>query len=412
MLSMTPRRERRAGQVLVIFALGLLALIGGVAFVIDGGNALAQQRSTQNAADAASEAGTVIIAQYLMGGSSTTGVAGTCPLSPAPTDAWDLEVCKAVYGAAANNAVTITSAQYVDFKGDVLGAVGSGFAANAQGVRTLTSRTFDTYVARAIGLSSFTATTQATAVTGVITKLCTAGTPCGLFPITVPVQVDTCDNTGKLVPGQGDWPYLGNADTNATNEAIVPVCKNQNDDIGGGSAGSVGWIDLSTGIGVTTDGTCAKQFKDAVLDNCITGFPFETWVQTFPGGVGKGGPAIQDALNSYHNDIVQIPLFDGTCKVQPSGVTKADCPAGQIGVGANTWYHIPAFGSFKVDAFYLNGNDRKQCDKPPGAPFVVGNGSNACFKGWWIVGLPGPGAIELGPVTPSTTNQLGVQLIK
>jgi hypothetical protein len=128
--------------------------------------------------------------------------------------------------------------------------------------------------------------------------------------------------------------------------------------------------------------------------------------------VGKGGPDIQDALNSYHNDIVQIPLFDGTCKVKPSGVAKADCPGGQIGVGANTWYHIPAFASFKVDAFYLSGNDRKECDKPPGAPYVGGNGSNACFKGWWIVGLPGPGAIVLGPVTPSTTNQLGVQLIK
>jgi hypothetical protein len=43
---------------------------------------------------------------------------------------------------------------------------------------------------------------------------------------------------------------------------------------------------------------------------------------------------------------------------------------------------------------------------------VSGNGANGCFKGWWVAALPGPGAIELGNITPSTTNQLGVQLIK
>ena len=81
-------------------------------------------------------------------------------------------------------------------------------------------------------------------------------------------------------------------------------------------------------------------------------------------------------------------------------------------MGNNTWYHIPIFGSFKLDATYINGNDRKQCDQLPGAPFVSGNGANGCLKGWWVVALPGPGAIDLGTVTPSTTNQLGVQLIR
>ena len=408
--SLWDSRGRARGQVLVIFAGGIVALIVGIAFVVDGGNALAQQRSTQNGIDAVSEAGTVVIAEYLMGGSSTTGVVGTCPTTPA--NPWDNEVCKAVYGAAANNNVTIGTVVYTDFKGDPLGAVGAGFPTGAQGVRAIGSRNFDTYFARIVGMGSFQATTQATAVTGTITTLCSPGQGCGLIPVTVPVQVDTCDNTGKLVPGVGPWPYLGDADTTPDNEAIVPICKNKNDDIGGGSAGSVGWLDLSTGIGVTTTGSCANNFKDAVLNPCITSMPFETWVQTFPGGVGKGGPAIEDAFNAYHNDVVQIPLFDGTCKIQPSGITKADCPPGQIGVGANTWYHIPAFASFKVDVFLLNGNDKKDCDKLPGAPFVGGNGANGCFKGWWVVALPGPGAIGLGPVTPSVTNQLGVQLIK
>jgi Flp pilus assembly protein TadG len=414
-------RDRARGQVLVIFVLSFFALIGGTAFVVDGGNAMAQQRAAQNGADAASQAGTVVVAQFLMGGNSATGATGTCPTTPG--DPWDLEVCKAVYGSAALNDVTIGSAVYVDYKGDPIldgtGAqmtVGGGVMPQtgtiAQGVRAGVSRQFGTYFARAIGLPSFTASTQATAVTGTVTTLCPAGSGCGLFPITVPTQVDTCDGSGKLQPGDLEWPYLGDADTTSDNEANVPICKNKNDDIGGGSAGSVGWLDYSTAIGVTTTGTCGNTFKDAVLSPCVSSLTFPTWVQTFAGGVGKGGKAIEDALNSYSGDTVQVPLFDGTCKVKPPTTALAACAAGDIGTGSNTWYHIPTFASFKLDAFFLNGNDKKQCGQLPGTPLGASNGADGCFKGWWVVGLTSPGAINLGPVTPNTSNQLGVQLIK
>ena len=422
-------RDRARGQVLVIFVLGFFALIGGTAFVVDGGNVMAQQRATQNGVDAASQAGTVVVAQFLMGGSSATGASGTCPTTP--TDPWDLEVCKAVYGSAAINDVTVTSAVYVDFKGDPIldgtgapTAVGGGVMPQtgtiAQGVRAYASRQFGTYFARAIGISSFTASTQATAVTGTVTTICSPGSGCGLFPITVPTKVDTCNGSGKLTPGDAEWPYLGDADTNQFNEANVPICKDKNNDIGGGSAGSVGWLDYSTAIGVTTTGTCANQFKNAVLSPCVSGLTFPTWIQTFAGGVGKGGSAIEDALNTFSGDTVQIPLFDGTCKVKPAGVTLAACAPGDIGTGSNTWYHIPTFASFKLAVsnptdlgpFYLNGNDKKLCGQLPGNPLGDGNGADGCYKGWWVVGLPTPGAINLGPVTPSTSNQLGVQLIK
>lgn len=410
-----PARVR--GQVLVIFAFGFIGIIAGTALVIDGGNAMLQQRATQNGADAAAHAGTVVVAQRLMQGSPATGATGTCPTTPA--DPWDLEACRAVYGSAVGNDVTIASALYVDYKGDPLTAVGAGAMPiddpstptpepTAQGVRVFASRQFGTYFARAIGVSSLAATTQATAVTGTVTTL--EGS--GLFPITVPFVVSTCDNSGKLQPGSGPWPYLGGADTTPANEAIVPLCKNKNNDIGGGSAGSVGWLNLSTAIGVSTSGACENTFKGAILNPCITSLPFPTWVQTFAGGVGKGGPDIQDALNTYHLDVVQLPLFDGTCKEKPAGTSLQDCAPGDIGVGVNTWYHIPTFASFKLDYIYISGNDRKQCDKLPGEPFVSGNGANGCMKGWWVVALAAPGAINLGPVTPSTLNQLGVQLIK
>ena len=235
---------------------------------------MAQQRATQNGVDAASQAGTVVVAQYLMGGSSATGATGTCPTASA--DPWDLEVCKAVYGSAAANGVTIPSAVYVDFKGDPIivggapATVGGGTMPKsgtvAQGVQAYASKQFGTYFAQAIGISSFTATTQATAVTGVVTTLCPPGSGCGLLPITVPFEVLNCDNSGTLQPGQGDWPFLGNTQTSTANEAIVPLCKDKNDDIGGGSAGSVGWLDYSTAIGVTTTGTCGGTFKDRGLE--------------------------------------------------------------------------------------------------------------------------------------------------
>jgi Flp pilus assembly protein TadG len=404
-------RANARGQVLVMFVGGFLALIGATAVVVDGGNAMAQQRSAQNGADAAAEAGTVVIAQYLMGGSSATGAVGTCPTGTA--DPWDVEVCKAVYGSAANNAVDISQAQYADFKGDLLGNVGGGaMPAGAQGVRAYASRDFGTYFARALGFTTIKTTTQATAATGKITTLCAPGSTCGLFPITVPYVTSTCDGSGTLVPGVGDWPFLGDTDTTPANEAIVPLCKDKNDDIGGGSAGSVGWLDYSTALGAVTDGTCAGQFKDAILDPCIVSLKFPTWIQTFTGGVGKGGPAIQDAINTYHDNVVQIPLFDGTCKQKPAGPDLLDCATGDIGTGVNTWYHIPSFASFKIDLIYINGADRKECDNLPGSPFVSGNGANGCLKGWWVVALPGPGAIDLGPVTRSTSNKLGVLLIK
>ena len=49
--------DRERGQILVLFALGLVVMIGMVGLVLDGGGAFAQRRSEQNAADLAALAG-------------------------------------------------------------------------------------------------------------------------------------------------------------------------------------------------------------------------------------------------------------------------------------------------------------------------------------------------------------------
>jgi len=49
----TSHRERERGQIVVIFALALVAIIAMVGLVLDGGSAFAQRRDEQSAADLA-----------------------------------------------------------------------------------------------------------------------------------------------------------------------------------------------------------------------------------------------------------------------------------------------------------------------------------------------------------------------
>jgi len=55
-------RRTERGQTLVVVALAMVALLGMSALIVDGGNAFAQQRGSQNGSDAASEAGATVLA--------------------------------------------------------------------------------------------------------------------------------------------------------------------------------------------------------------------------------------------------------------------------------------------------------------------------------------------------------------
>ncbi len=55
--------DRRSGQMIVLFALSLIAIVLVVGLVVDGGFAFAQRRTAQNAADFAAIAGTRIVAE-------------------------------------------------------------------------------------------------------------------------------------------------------------------------------------------------------------------------------------------------------------------------------------------------------------------------------------------------------------
>ena len=102
-------RTHEAGQALVIMAIAIVAVIAGVGLIIDGGNAWAQQRISQNGNDASAEAGAVVLANYLSN-------------AVVPPSGWDGAVDAAVLDAADRNGIDVETAYYTDICGTLLRA--------------------------------------------------------------------------------------------------------------------------------------------------------------------------------------------------------------------------------------------------------------------------------------------------
>ena len=151
-------RRHPRGQVIPIAALAMIALIGGVALILEGGNAYAHQRETQNGADAVANAGAMTLAQYL-GGTAKT----------------DADVFGAMNTVSNANFLNDYDGYYTDVNGDLLTNGGStapnfGSAARvgdgvippgSQGVQAVSTQTFPTPFGRVIGFPQFTSTAPA-----------------------------------------------------------------------------------------------------------------------------------------------------------------------------------------------------------------------------------------------------------
>src|SRR5688500_11283234 len=173
------------GQVLAIVAMGMIGIIAMVGLVIDGGFAWAQQRETQNGADAVAFAGATVIQQSIAGTPRTDGDVGC-----------------AVEQAADANGVELDAVVYTDAFGAALvpeiavGACVPSPAASlpipgaAQGVRDVGSQQFDTFLMQVVGFSEMTATANAAAVVGRY-----AGATGSILPVTIPLSFSTCDSS-------------------------------------------------------------------------------------------------------------------------------------------------------------------------------------------------------------------------
>lgn len=416
-------REAR-GQVLVIVAVGMVALIGMVGLVIDGGHAWGQQRETQNGADAAAKSGTIQIQQYYAGGAQN-----------------DANVGCAVASAATDNGVDVETAVYTDYLGDplvpeqVVGDCASTAAIppEAQGVKATTTQTFATFLAGVVGFSELTATADATAIVGTVPGICPADAGCGALPVTFPQTLGVCDDSeAKYVfredqpvgqPGHGVWePYElvpeGSA-LDASNLAVVPLC-----DI---DSGSVGWIDFD----------CGQNLSDEVGTPCNDYIPIPDWIATQTGNINSaedemrthtgdvaGTPANEGVTDPQPQDeVLMLPIHTNTCDVDPGdGPPMPDwCPPSPDledqwqGSGDNLHYYVGLWIGFKLDAAYMAGGDL-ECRSPntEGAPILVNPlpaGKVGCLKGWITEFYSAPGGVEAADLNPGDPAPLVVGLV-
>lgn len=380
------RRRSEAGQVLAIGALVIIALIAMSGLVLEGGNAFAQQRATQNGADAAANAGAVVLAERIGGAAKT-----------------DTDVFNAVKAISDANGVTTFVAQYTDVKGHLLdssgalvsssgnplAAVGGGsIPANTQGVAVKGTKTFGTTIGRAIGFTTFDATADATAVSGQVVG--------GAFlPIIFPVSISGCDQSGTTTPfTQSQWDT---SDPPATvggypigTEYIVPLCKTNGP---GGGGGSFQILDLDPNL------NCLEETQTPPL------IEWDTFPVDVPVDVGNNcAKPIADEVNAnLRLKPVMIPFCDNACV--PSGG------------GNNGVYHVTGVASFYIDYMSDSNNPNNSACIGGTSPnsgqtltnIIGGNGSSSCVVGWFVQ-LITSGPVGSGPV--DNAEAIGVQLIR
>lgn len=429
------RREGAAGQAIVIMIGAILVTVAMVATIVDGGNVFAQQRVTQNGADATAEAGAVMLAERL------AGVAE-------PSGGWDVNIWTRLNQTAAANGITIDAAYYTDICGIPLEADGTGainvdrtenLAAALQvnnathvlpggtatapdcpnrlvgpvaGVLVIGRKDVPAYVAGAIGMSTFRVSTRATAVAGYLQGYCDAseGRYCGLLPVAFPVNVISCDGSNSPVDTGEPWVF--------NRVYVIPLCSS--------SSGNVGYIDWDPVSGGAGDVVCSIQTPDnpAIV---LPSWQFVASTGNANGGGGACAQTIEEAIRDREGETLLAPQFDLTC--HPSGsqpdpdsslpavITPPDygCPAGALGGGGvQIWYRFPSFAFLELcgpsvdgcngrHAAYLQGNNRPVCD--------TGNGATACLVVKYKH-VMGTGTVGAGVGSGTGNKAVGVQLIK
>ena len=214
MQNMGLQANSRHGQVLIIVALAIVALVAAVGLAIDGGRLYELRRQAQNAADAAAMGGTNELADMI----------SKCE---AGTSANNLRVAEAVLEFAALNGVDESSpdgdvtAWYVDKQSVRLDWVGAGgIPAGSTGVGVSLVATDTTTFMRVVGQSHIVASGEATAMAGRVTGMGGA-----ILPIAVPKPV--VDERGKdnrfLIMGNGDVCDITGCDPETDNPPQAQV---------------------------------------------------------------------------------------------------------------------------------------------------------------------------------------------
>jgi Putative Flp pilus-assembly TadE/G-like len=398
------------GQSLVLMVIGLTAIIIAVALTIDGGNAMAQQRAVQNGTDGGAIAGAVAL------GNHQSCAFNSCA---GPTDG---DVKAAIDAAAAdNNAETlpilVAGAWYTDVCGTLLKPDGTqandlgeaaevgvdgippdiGNSANCStaslasgppaGVHVLGHVDSPTYIASAIGISTFAIDTQATAVSTY--GACGAAQGCGLLPIGIPTDITTCDGGDPVHTG---IPWIMGV------VYRIPLCNE--------TPGQVNWLDWDPPPGGTQD-----LIKSILTpDNSPITFPSWQWVSQ-NGNVNA--KTLETELRKLDGKLAHAPWYEHTCSVPadsrlPAINTAPDfgCPPGELDQGSpNPWWRLVQMIGFQlcdssdadcvaalvgasgIHGAYINSNNLSDCNP------TSTSGGTSCLVGKFVDdGWSGTGA--------------------
>lgn len=296
------RAGGQRGQMVVLFAASLVAVLLVTGLVVDGGYAYAQSRTTQNAADFGAIAGTRIIGEQLTG-NTANGTAAN--------------VRAAIQAAVAANNAQLTSARYVDATGADLGNVlgASVIPTGTNGVVVQTSSTWRPYFLGVMGVTSWSAGSSATAMTpgsstgggllpvGIEDTQYQSLTPCPVDDLNACVQQHLTSG-GLNIPGGFGWLKFGCDDYGL---GQVPPAND------GGCGNSQPFLQSQVGPPPQSFGCCTA-----------VGLPGS------PDFIGSG-PGNKPADLSYYiqNQIpVWVPIWDYAA-----------------GNGSNGYYHIVGFGA-------------------------------------------------------------------
>ena len=355
----TSRTDRPRGQMVALFALVLGVVILSVGLVLDGGTALVQRRGSQNASDFGALAGARVIAEFV-DGDTTNGT--------------DANVWTAIQNAVATNGGdTLTAGapngpRYIDSNGNLLGYVNTGaIPSNAAGVRVTSQKTWRPYFLGSMGVTSWTATTEASAKGGYTL----AGPPPGtLFPVGVSLAFfqtyPFCDGPISTNPSSSCYPQHltpGNLNVPGGFGWLKFGCDGYG--LGqdppanaGGCQNNVPFLNEEIGPPSKSFGCCTKTGLAGSLDRI---------------GSLPGNKVSADCSYVINNQItVTVPIWD---------------TAG--GTGSNAYYHIVGFAGFQITAC-VGGKD------------IEGVWRKAFFTG----------PTTTTPTTPGVPQQLGVQLVK
>ena len=188
MRSLSPARSNvrpaRRGQVIVIFALALVAIIGMVGLVIDGGGAFAQRRIEQSAADISAVAGANAYMNAGVGASAATR-------STAAIAAARAAATRNGYTHGTGGAAVVVTVELLSSGGKV---------------RVVLTAPHENSFARVMGMNSWNVTVQAAANAGLV------DTGYGAAPWTMNIGAFNADGSPKYTAGNPQNFGEGNGD--------------------------------------------------------------------------------------------------------------------------------------------------------------------------------------------------------